>query len=370
MKTKLVKMAIKRNCESGASTASNAFGRLALSACLAVALSGGGANAAQMVRPGVFFPEGGPVGVDAVVWRNVKLTDIASFTGKICEGTGNGKNCHWKEAGCYHVTTNSEEGYVQCQLQMKGAMSPTYGFVMQYRQDGPNVKARIVKGGYQSNAAPGEVDFVKGGAPLDPISNTLNSAGYKVRALADLGFVLRDGAEAPAAQPGFDEETFSHIPCISSLREKFIIARNRRVDDIIGMTGEISLKVEQGGRIAEIPWTAAKSYALTPVQGGSSVKMYLLAEVNEGGSKRRAGAILKFDQVSDDVQARIIWAGHQYRGSASNPNYADIASPFGPGFGPEVQTGVTLKVTDAVCVNGVETVGKIAVRNLNVRFRK
>ncbi|MBE6381872.1 MAG: hypothetical protein E7049_02530 [Lentisphaerae bacterium] len=338
------------------------------------------ANATLTVRPGVFYPEGGPLGVDEVVWKNVKLTDIASFTGKISAGSGD--QCYWQEAGCYFVTTNEVDGSVQCQLQMNGqGSSATYGFVMQYRQEGLDVKARIVKGRYMANYTAGQMDMTTEGGDLDVVTNTLYSVAYKVRALADLGFVLREGADVSAAPleivftstdtSGLDEETYGYLPCIKPADSSagVTVARNLRVEDIVGMSGDVSLKVEQSGHVVTVPWAEAQSYQVVVTNGGTTVKMYLLAEVDENNSKRRAGAVVQFDQVNADVQCRVIWAGHQYKGSGDSPNYAAIDSPFGPGFGQDVQTGVALDVTDVVGENGVETVGKIAIRNLKVRFR-
>ncbi len=396
------------NRSAHARAASSAFARLALSVCAACASAvacavtpeGPGAytvatatdvsyvedgfavpaNATLTVRPGVFCPEGGPLDVEEVVWKNVKLSDIARFTGKISAGSGD--NVYWQEAGCYFATTNEVDGSVQCQLQMKGeGSSASYGFVMEYRQDGSDVKARIVKGRYLSGYEPGAADMTTVGVDLEAVTNTLYSVAYKVRALADLGFVLREGAEASAAPSeivfastdtsGLDDETYGYLPCITPAESSagVTLARNLRVGDIVETTGEVSLKVEQGAHSVTVPWTTARSYQLAVTNGGTTVKMYLLAEVDDNNSKRRAGAVVQFDQVNADVQCRVIWAGHQYKGAGDSPNYAAIDAPFGPGFGPDMQTGVALAVTDEVGENGVETVGMIAFRNLKVRFR-
>ena len=66
------------------------------------------ANAAITVRPGIFCPEDGPTGVDEVIWKNVKLTDIKSFTGRISYGSGD--SYYWLDATCYHIVTNETDG--------------------------------------------------------------------------------------------------------------------------------------------------------------------------------------------------------------------------------------------------------------------
>lgn len=333
------------------------------------------ANATVTVRPGVFYPEGGPLGVDEVVWKNVKLTDIASFTGKISNGSGD--QCYWDDAtSCY---VEERDGYVQCQLQsLRGGT--LFAFIMQYRQIGNDVQARIANAKYQSSTDLGELDLTAIGAS-GTVTNSLYAVDSKVRALADLGFVLKENASASAAPSEIvfastdasepDDETYGYLPCIkpADSSDGVTIARNLRVEDIVGMSGEVSLKVEQGVYVIAVPWADAQSYQVVVTNGGTTVKMYLLAEVDENNSKRRAGAVVQFDQVNADVQCRVIWAGHQYKGSGDSPNYATIDSPFGPGFGQDVQTGVALDVTDVVGENGVETVGKIAIRNLKVRFR-
>ncbi len=301
-------------------------------------------NAAITVRPGVFCPEGGPVGIDEVVWRNVKLTDIASFTGKIGDGVLNSDSCRWEEAGCCNVVTN--EGYVQCQLQLKRG-STLYGVVMQYRQDGNDVKARIALARYASGKDIGH-DLSSSGANATVAGSLYSSVAYGVLAVADLGFVLRDGAEASAAPTEIvlastdvaesDEEIFHYRPCL--MTDKVVLCRNLRICDIVGISGEISHQNIGGGA-----WAKVQGYCLTNMDG--AVQMNLMSKVDT----RRIGANIRFYQDGSDVKACTFWGGHGY-------DDKELDAPFGAGI-----TGVSLGVTNE------PGTASVAVRNLKVRFR-
>ena len=304
------------------------------------------ANAAITVRPGVFYPEGGPKNVDEVIWRNVKLTDIESFTGRI--GHGSGESYNWKDANCYHVVTNETSGYVECQLQIE-AESYIHGFVMQYRQDGDDVKARIAKArhAYKTGAQVLGCDLNYVGAD-SKVTNTLYVATDSVRAIADLGFVLREDAEASAAPTGIvlastdesssDEETYRYMPYLMS--DNVTLCRNLHICDIVGISGEISFYGISNGK-----WTPVGGYCLTNM--GSYVQCNLVWR----GSQRRVGANIRFYQNVSDVEVRAAWAGHSYDDKAAD-------EPFGSGV-----IGVELGVTNET------NTGKIAIRNLKVNFR-
>ena len=304
------------------------------------------ANAAVTVRPGVFFPAAGLPDDDEVVWKNVKLTDIASFTGKISSGSVDSNSCRWEEAGCYNVVTNADEGYVQCQLQLVRG-STLYGAVMQYRQEGSDVKARIAQARYKSNESLG-YDLSASGAHATVASTLYSSVAYGALAVADLGFVLRDGAETSAApteivlsstdtaQP--DEETYSYFPCLTN--EHVLIARNLRIGDIVGISGEISqMNYVKGGE-----WTEVQGYCLTNVD--DAVQMNLMYK----NGSRRIGANIRFYQDGTDVKACAFWGGHSY-------DNKELDEPFGSGI-----IGASLGVTNK------QGTSAIAIRNLKVRF--
>ena len=305
------------------------------------------ANAAITVRPGIFCPEGGPKNVDEVIWRNVKLTDIESFTGRISYGSDD--SYYWKEAGCYHVVTNETSGCVQCQFQAESG-SRVHGFVIQYRQDGNDVKARITHAKYAYNNVDaqklGVWDVTARGSNI-AVTNTPYVVSDTVRAIADLGYVLREGAEATAApaeiviastdETPSDEETYRYIPCLMS--EKVVLCRNLRIQDIVGISGEMSHMYFGNGN-----WTAVQGYCLSNYN--SYVQINLMHRTS-----RRFGANIRFYQNAADVQVRVAWAGHSYDNKT-------VEEPFGSGIiGGEL--GVTNEPNTA----------KIAIRNLKVRFR-
>ena len=302
------------------------------------------------VRPGVFRPEGGPVGVDEVVWRNVDLYDIATFTGKI--GNLSGGVYSWVEAVCNNVVTNTAEGCVQCQLQIKNG-STLYGFVMQFRQAESDVKARIAQARYASGKDIG-TDLTTVGGNLDTVTDSIYATDYKVRAIADLGFVLREGAGATAAPSEIviassdvsapDEEVFRHVRCLTT--ERVLLCRNLRICDIVGISGEISHQNINNGA-----WTEVQGVCLTNID--DAVQMNLMFKTGT----RRIGACIRFYQNGAQVETCAHWAGHSYDDAA-------LEAPFGP---KSVAEGGAIGASLGVATE--PGTSSVAVRNLKVRFR-
>ena len=211
------------------------------------------ANCGSLIRRGIFCPEGGPIGVSEVIWRNVKLSDIETFTGKIsCKAGATGSETYfWKDAGCYHIVTNEAQGYVQCQLQVETG-DVVHGFIMRYRQDGNDVKGEL----YSAKLAWTNVEgqylgcdmFNRGGAIT--VTNTPYVVGNYIRAISDLGIVLRNDSDTIVApeelvfastdEAQSDEEEFQYTPYLTASEAETVICRNLNIYDITGISGEIS----------------------------------------------------------------------------------------------------------------------------------
>ena len=313
------------------------------------------ANCGSLIRRGIFCPEGGPIGVSEVIWRNVKLSDIESFTGKISSKSGpsGSETYFWKDVGCYHIVTNEAQGYVQCQLQVEGG-DVVHGFIMRYRQDGSDVKGEL----YSAKLAWTNVEgqylgcdmFNRGGAIT--VTNTPYVVGNYIRAISDLGIVLRNDSDTIVApeelvfastdEAQSDEEVFQYIPCLTTNETETVICRNMNIYDITGISGEISSSRFNNGK-----WTPVQGYCLT--NKGSYVQMNLVWQ-NPGKSWRIASNI-RFRQYGADVFAYAFWAGYSYDSD-------DISDPIGYGV-----KGAQVAVT-----NEPNTTG-LAIRNLKVRFR-
>ena len=311
------------------------------------------ANCGSLIRRGIFCPEGGLIGVPEVIWRNVKLSDVETFTGKISYKTGtSGKESYlWKEAGCYHVVTNEAEGYVQCQLQAESG-GVVYGFIMQYSQDGDDIKGKISKAKFAWTNVEGQFlgcDMSGKGANLT-VTNTPYAVGTSVRAISDLGIVLRDGAGGIAAPEEIvlsstdgsqsDEEVYRHIPYV--MEDEALICRNLSIYDITGISGEFSCSSIKSGE-----WTEVQGYCLT--NKDSYVQMNLVWQ--NADKSHRLAANVRFRQYGADVVAYVPWAGHSY-------DTNDISAPIGSGI-----------IGEALGVTNEPNTAAIAIRNLNVRFR-
>ena len=313
------------------------------------------ANCGSLIRRGIFCPEGGPIGVSEVIWCNVKLSDIETFTGKIsCKAGATGSETYfWKDAGCYHIVTNEAQGYVQCQLQVETG-DIVHGFIMRYRQDGNDVKGEL----YSAKLAWTNVEgqylgcdmFNRGGAIT--VTNTPYVVGNYIRAISDLGIVLRNDSDTIVApeelvfastdEAQSDEEEFQYTPYLTASEAETVICRNLNIYDITGISGEISSSRFNNGK-----WTPVQGYCLT--NKGSYVQMNLVWQ-NPGKSWRIASNI-RFRQYGADVFAYAFWAGYSYDSD-------DISAPIGYGV-----KGAQVAVT-----NEPNTTG-LAIRNLKVRFR-
>lgn len=308
------------------------------------------ANSGTTVRRGIFCPKGGPVGVSEVLWRNVKLSDVETFTGKVSIKSSEGY--FWKDVECYHTITNEENGYVQCQLQVENG-STVFGFIMRYSQDGNDVKGGLhaAKVIWTTGSQYLGCDMSNRGAAIT-VTNTPYVVGDYVRAISDLGIILRDGGETVAAPEEIvfastdaaqsDEEVYRYLPCLTTNTTEAVVCRNLSIYDITGISGEISCSGMNNG-----DWTAVQGYCLTT--GDSYVQMNLVWQ--SPGKTKRIAANVRFRQHASDVLAYVYWAGHSYDSD-------DISAPIGLGI-----KGSSLGVTNAPNTSAV------AIRNLNVRFR-
>ena len=94
-------------------------------------------NAPVTLRKGIFYPKDGPKNVSEVVWRNVQLTDVTSFSARMRAG-----GTTWVVPEVFNVKTNTD-GSVECQFQRDGTQ--IYCFVMKFQQSGTDVTACILK---------------------------------------------------------------------------------------------------------------------------------------------------------------------------------------------------------------------------------
>ena len=297
------------------------------------------ANAASTLYPGIYNPAGGPLYVDEVVWRNVKLTDIATYSAKIRTG-----GTTWTAATTFNVVTNGD-GSVQCQFQVNG--SPFYGFVMLFKQAGADVTARIqyaryaYVGGQQSFGG----DMTKWGANFTPdgvLTSTTCNIGY-------LSCTLNEGVTAAIAPSEVvlastdegDPDTVGFVHSPTLVKVNSFICRGYRIEDIDSLTGEISQKEIKGGA-----WTKVDGYPLSA--GLGTRKINLMYRYNAG---RRMAVTITFTQSGRDVLAKASWGGHSY-------DKKELDEPMGEGV-----LGVSLGITNEA------NTAAFAVRNLTIGFR-
>ena len=297
-------------------------------------------GAVLTVRKGVFYPKDGPKGVDELVWKNVRLTDIERFTARMrVNGT------RWVVPEVFHVETITDGG-VQCQFQYDGQQ--IYCFIMEFRQNGADVLARIAaaKRAYRSEEQPYGGDMRKFGVDI-PLSDDVFDTTEHLRIIADLGYVLRQGATvvpAPSEIQFVNADT-SDLS-VKTLYERYLldrdvlIARNVFLADLASVSGEMSFRDINGGA-----WTEVPGYCRTNLD--DYVQFNLLYK----SGARRMGANVQFRQVGPDVYGRVSWAGHSY-------DSRSLDVPIGPLGNIGVALGVTNKANT----------GKFAYRNIRAVF--
>jgi hypothetical protein len=224
---------------------------------------------------------------------------------------------------------------------------------MRFRQNGNDVKGEFstVKYAYVNSTQYLGGDMLKFGE-LITATNTPYVVATKIRAISDLGIVLRSDGDTVAEpeeivfastdEAQSDEEEFQYTPYLTASETETVICRNLNIYDITGISGEISSSRFNNGK-----WTPVQGYCLT--NKGSYVQMNLVWQ--DPGKSWRIASNIRFRQYGADVFAYAFWAGYSCDSD-------DISAPIGYGI-----KGAQVAVT-----NEPNTTG-LAIRNLKVRFR-
>ena len=295
--------------------------------------------------PGIFYPAGGPLNVDVVLWKNVKLTDIKTFTARMggaLSKSGTQEYPGLLKASVYFVTTNAN-GSVSCQFQV---YNNTYlhVFKMLFSQKDDDVQGRITGLHYGYGKALG-TDLGSAGA----INSQITSSYFGSRAcIADLGCILNDDV-APTLRPTAltfentdeaftDEElTSSYAPCLMSTN--VVVFKNVCVDDIVSVSGEM------GSTRIGTAWKAAQGY--NRMKYGEGIEFQLQTKNSSSGSYGLYCSIILLTQRGRNVMARVtdsVW-GYDW----------NLGAQFLHGNG-----GTALATTN------VNTTSGIALRNLRL----
>ena len=208
------------------------------------------------------------------VWRNVKLTDIKTFTAKL------GGKMHlewygrsWSDAKTYHVKTNGN-GSVECQFQVK-RNSYVYSVRVLFTQNGNDVVARIGFGNtqmrytYVNSEKNLGYDFTQTTDGATTLGSNYLTCGENSACIKDIGCVLNDGVcikEAPARlvfrnadETVCDDSQLETNRCDGIVwpKEKDVVVfRSVELGDVVAMEGEM------GGSKMWNAWRQAGSFYL------------------------------------------------------------------------------------------------------------
>ena len=298
-------------------------------------------NAPMTLRKGIFYPKDGPKNVSEVVWRNVQLTDVTSFSARMRSG-----GTTWVDTEVFNVKTNAD-GSVECQFQRDG--NQIYCFVMKFQQSGTDVTACILKAkrAYKQESQPYGGDFNKFGVDI-PLSDDPFETTEHLRIIADLGCTLREDVLVPPAPSEIrfvnaDEseteiESQIYTPCLMS--DEVRLARDILADDVVAVECEMSFRDIQKGA-----WVTVQGYGRT--NRNNNVQFNMLYK----SGTRRMGGNLQFRQKGRDVVGHVEWAGHSYDDN-------EMDAPFGIGA-----IGVSLGITNEA------NTASFAFRNIRLSCR-
>lgn len=273
-----------------------------------------------------------------IVWRNIKLTDVKTFTAKL------GGKMHWEwyergwsDATTYHVKTN-EGGSVECQFQVQ-RNSYIYSVRVLFTQRGDDVAARIGFGNTQMRYAY-KNDVKKLGYDFTQTSDGATSLGKNYLTCAensacikDIACVLNDGVsikEAPArlvfqntdetvyGESQYETNRYSEI--VWPQGKDIVAFRSVALEDVVAIEGEM------GGSKMWNAWRSAGSYfmkvdrdgyddAVMNTNAGSRVRLQMQC-LGEGSGLYCCNIQLR--QIGADIAVRMAgteWAYGKALGS-------------------------------------------------------
>lgn len=291
------------------------------------------ANGVRTVRPGVFYPTdaagNGPKDVETVVFRNVRLSDIASFSARfgVNRGTVDDTNrkCpayRWEDA--LVVTNNATAESIEVQFHHR-RLTSAYGTKAQFlfRQKGDDVAATLKNFTYfyiTTGQIPG-VSWI-GGATLTNLVDSIYAVGDQSKledsghCVGYLGCTLKDGvheAELPyeivfrstAGEPA--PVTVTYAPYLSN--DFVVIAKNLYATNLVSASATLT-----GG---DVKGEYLREASCVTNDTTRNEKVFIIQRV---AGTRRIGATVRVAQSNEYVLAKIQQAYHQYDGATKTEN--------------------------------------------------
>ena len=208
-----------------------------------------------------------------IVWRNIKLTDVKTFTAKL------GGKMHWNwyergwsDATAYHVKTN-ESGSVECQFQIE-RKSYIYSVRVLFTQKGDDVVARIGFGNTQMRYAYKNTekklgyDFTQTTYGATTLGSNYLTCGEDQACIKDIGCVLNDGVGIKKERPArivfqnTDETVCGEEQYETNCYNEVVWPSGKDIAAFEGVALEdvVALEGEMGGSKMEDVWRSAKGY--------------------------------------------------------------------------------------------------------------
>ena len=240
---------------------------------------------------------------NAVIWKNVALSDIVGFSAKM-GGTGVGSK--WVTPGFIGNESNNSDGSRSVHFQYKNG--PVYLVKVRFWQTGADVSAKVERHVYQYNVALGATFVNPNGTSYGSgrtLSDTVNGGQL---AICNLACVLKSGAPLPPVK----KVSFVNTDSTSVYQDMRLYTNCLTTSSVLlwpntDLSRVVSMSARIGGSVAGKKWKAAGAYHLkTAGHEGSKECQF---QYKDGPTYM---VRVYFYQSGADVYARVNRARYQY----------------------------------------------------------
>lgn len=271
---------------------------------------------------------------NTVIWRNVSLADVTSFSAVM---GGSGVGGKWRTPQFIGNNTTNASGEITVQYQYKNG--PLYMIAVTYIQSGVNVIAKVYRNVYQYNKELG--DKFNGYGTLRTLTNTVDGAYL---AICKLGCTLRDSADQTAVKTftlsnsDADEASYE----MSSVYEDSLMKTNAIVWTDTDLSKVTGFSAQMAGDATGIAWKNVSAYCFKTNSNGAITCQFQYVKPPAANNILYSAEVV-FQQFGADVYACITRCVRQY--------YKELGTDLS-------------QIGSPVAVANVPTSSAIALRNI------
>ena len=240
---------------------------------------------------------------NTVVWRNVSLDDVTSFSASM---GGSGVGGEWRKPQFIGNSTTNSDGSITVQFQYKNG--PLYMIAVTYSQSGADIAAKVSKCVYQYDHSLGD-SFI-GYGTARTLTNKVDGVHL---AICDLGCILRDSANQTAVKTftvsNSDPDESSYD--VASVYEACLMKTNAVIWKDTDLSKVTGFSAQMAGGVAGIDWKNVPAYCVTTNSDGTISCQFQYAKT-PWDKNILYSASVEFMQYDADVHARITRCVRQY----------------------------------------------------------